>query len=495
MWTMREYFALLLLVGTTTASANYASNYAPRIGDDPARDTFGQKEEDLVKIAKCCEDDEILLDGHCVTQKQANYTELWKPTFEAEDTYEGAQPVKEPKYTLLHGQPKCKSNEKQWDVYSHPTGTDRLVMMLNGQLRHYVSDQEDPEQKAKEMYGVDDFDSEEVQAKAIHYDYSFGHYCADKAILTKDNLIITYAKICVPSPDKWASTDNLMKKAIDPAFHALAMVSYLVVAIVYFVLPQLRDLVGNMITSMTLCLIVEQSASIVKIFTEFGNHISFMVADSVQYIALLAAFCWLNALGYYVWNTFRSNNVFLRSTDRKKYCLYSMYVWSSTFCIAATAIFAHFTLETNVPMVGGVAFAAQETIGWLALSVLFTSMGFTLIVNLCFVLTTINKLKRMPTYGRIHLKMKTSFRTFLLVFGVMTFGWVSLLLSLLKYDGLIYCNIIVNVIEALAILYICVFGQKRVKFLLGKTCNCCIPNENPDGFEWGEEMTAINAGY
>lgn len=235
-------------------------------------------DEEPVKIAKCCEESDLLLDGHCVPAREANGTQLWRPEFEAEDSYEGARPVQPPAYQLKFGQPRCRSSETQWEVYHYPSSPDKLVMLTSGKLRHYIPDQVDEVQKAKEMYGMEFLEPEDVQAKAIHYDYPFGHYCADRAVLTKDHLVVMYAKICVPRPVKWANTENLMKKAIDPALHAIAMVSYLVVAIVYFVLPQLRDLVGNIITSMTLCLIVNQGASLVRIFTEFGNHINFMIA-------------------------------------------------------------------------------------------------------------------------------------------------------------------------------------------------------------------------
>lgn len=215
----------------------------------------------------------------------------------------------------------------------------------------------------------------------------------------------------------------------------------------------------------------------------------------MAYVSLLAAFFWLNAIGYYVWNTFRSRNVFLRVTDGRKYCYYSTYVWGSTMTVSATAIFAHFALETNKSLITGTSYPPQETVGWLGLSVLFTSIAFTIIVDLCFVLTTANTIKRMRTYGRIHHKMKYSFRMFALIFMTMTFGWLSLLMSQLKYEVLIYCHIVINFLQAILVLYVCVFGQKRVTFLLGKTCNCCSNNDNPEGLDWGEEMTAINAGY
>lgn len=487
-----------------------------------ARDNYANsaEEDEGLPIAKCCDQFEIMLDKVCTPIRQTNETTAWIPEFEDEDSYEGAKPVKPPKYRLEFGQPRCKSNENQWDVYHYPSGSDKLVMIVSGKLRHYVPDQVDKSEKTKELYQAEFAEFEDVQAKAMHFDYSFGHYCVDKAILSKEKLVATYAKICVPHPVKWANTDNLIKKAIDPAFHAIAVVSYLVVAIVYFVLAQLRDLVGNMMTSMMLCLIVNQCTSFITLFKEFTNHINFFIigknhlsqfsfnfynyssinymfffSDTIMYSALLAAFFWLNAFGYYVWNTFRSRNVFLRSTDAKKYCCYSTFVWGCTITIVATAIFAHVTLETNKPIIGGDEFAPQETLGWLGLSVLFTTIGFTILIDLTFILTTKNKIKRMRTYGRIHHKMKYSFRMYIFIYSIMSTGWLFLLFSLLQYDGLIYARIITNVLQALFILYVCVFGRKRVTFLLGKTCNCCTSSENTDELDWGEEMTAINAGY
>jgi G protein-coupled receptor Mth (Methuselah protein) len=56
------------------------------------------------------------------------------------------------------------------------------------------------------------------------------------------------------------------------------MIILLVIAIIYFVMPTLRDLVGNIVTTITVCLIVSQAADLVRIFTEFSSHVSFMIA-------------------------------------------------------------------------------------------------------------------------------------------------------------------------------------------------------------------------
>lgn len=142
-------------------------------------------------------------------------------------------------------------------------------------------------------------------------------------------------------------------------------------------------MVGNIITTITMCLIVSQAANLVRIFTEFSNHVSFMVADIVLYVGLLGAFFWLNSLGYYIWRTFRyvatlnwllkiesnrisfyhrSRNVFLRVTDGRKYCWYSGYAWTATGCMASFAVFAHFYLD-SVHSKKRFLVADQETIG------------------------------------------------------------------------------------------------------------------------------------
>ncbi|XP_076762393.1 G-protein coupled receptor Mth-like 5 [Xylocopa sonorina] len=483
------YLVSVLLITISTLGANL-----PRFVHAST-----DKKPDLISVAKCCEPEELLVDDTCTPLTGTNETE-WRPEF-VEEKINGISRNRavEPIYQLKIGRPKCQPNEHQWNVYHYRSGEDRLAILTSGVLRHYTTDltkRKHEHDSSYEYDAMDLMDEDDLDTLSIHYDYPFGHYCADKAILSRDQLVATYAMICVPDVVVgWTDTNYLMKHAIDPTFHAISIASYLVVAIMYFVLPQLRDLVGNMITSMTLCLIAGQCASMVRIFTEFGNHVSFMIADTVLYVSLLAAFFWLSALGYYVWSTFRSRNVFLRVTDGRKYCYYSTYVWGSTICIAGAAIFAHFAFETNKPIVTGTMYPPQETIGWLGIFVLFASIACTIMADLCFALSTANRIKRMSTYGRIHHKMKYSFRMFVFLFAIMSIGWLSLLLSRLNYEALEYCHIIINLLQAILILYVCVFGQRRVTFLLGKTCNCCNSGENIEGLDWGEEMTAINAGY
>lgn len=239
-----------------------------------------------MSIGKCCESEEILVDDRCTPLKETNETK-WRPEFAEESLRSGSGKSTEPKYQLTIGRPRCASDEHQWHVYYYPTGPDRLAILSSGVLRHYIVDWVSSMDEKRNVYGGGAMLSLE-EPVSIHHDYEFGHYCADKAVLSGDHLVATYAMLCVPTVAvRWSDINYLLRHAVDPAFHAISMVCYLVVAVVYFVLPQLRDLVGNIITSMMLCLVANQCASTVRIFTEFGNHVSFMIAGTQKSSLLL----------------------------------------------------------------------------------------------------------------------------------------------------------------------------------------------------------------
>lgn len=280
---------LLLVVGCGISGLrNALADAETRGGRTDGADTTS------VNIGKCCEPGELLLDDRCTPLTEINETQ-WRPEFvESRDAATGTSKFVEPRYELKIGRPRCSPNEHQWHVYYYPAGPDRLALLPTGVLRHYIVDlTAKGVNENSGFYGAavsnfdddDDDEGDDIERATIHYDYPFGHYCADKAVLSGDQLVATYAMLCVPDVTaRWTDTNYLMRHAIDPAFHAVSMACYLIVAVVYFVLPQLRDLVGNIISSMTLCLVANQCASTVRIFTEFGNHVSFMVAGTFFFL-------------------------------------------------------------------------------------------------------------------------------------------------------------------------------------------------------------------
>lgn len=79
---------------------------------------------------------------------------------------------------------------------------------------------------------------------------------------------------------------------LNPVFHVIAILLFLSVAVIYFVLPPLRDLVGNMLTTMMICMIVKEVGQLVTVFTEFTNHVSFLVAGKMPGYNFLRYFNW-----------------------------------------------------------------------------------------------------------------------------------------------------------------------------------------------------------
>lgn len=88
-----------------------------------------------------------------------------------------------------------------------------------------------------------------------------------------------FAIVCNPHvPTAWHDTDFLLRRIVDPLCHGIALSCYVAVAVIHFVLPQLRDLVGNMVTTLCVCLAVGQVADTVRIFTEFTSPRVYLTA-------------------------------------------------------------------------------------------------------------------------------------------------------------------------------------------------------------------------
>ncbi|XP_060647059.1 probable G-protein coupled receptor Mth-like 5 isoform X2 [Drosophila nasuta] len=435
----------------------------------------------VVLVNKCCEKFEIHVNNTC---QQVNETDYFEPMF---TSYGGDQNRNVAQFKFVIGMPNCGSKQ-MWPVLDYLGSYDKLVLLDDGKLRHYTN----AEDESDERRGVQsDYDEDMVEAnKPRYYDYELGQYCLDKAI-SPEHKHSLFAHICLAKKESsWNDSNFLLRKILNPIFHGISLIILLVIAIIYFILPTLRDLVGNIVTTIAMCLMVSQAADLVCIFTDFTNHVSFIVADIILCFSLLAAFFWLNSFGYYIWKTFRSRNVFLRVTDGRKYCYYSAYAWGCTAIMAGMAVFAHFFLDADSYKKENMR-GEQQTIGWLGICIFFAPIACTIIINIFFYVTTRKLINRRTVYGRIAHKLKANFIMFSLMLLVMSFAWLFLTMSWLALDGLLYAHIIVNAFQAPLLLYICVLRQRHVTFLLKKSC--CY-NEPPSASDWGDEMHYMNGG-
>ncbi|KAJ8928417.1 hypothetical protein NQ314_019006 [Rhamnusium bicolor] len=376
-----------------------------------------------IKVNKCCEDNQIYLGSRCTVVNKTS--EEWRPLFTSEDGTTNLQI----NYTLVTGSPDC-GHMQLWPIYQYQNSTDRLRLLPNGILRHYFDHFEVPE----EEFEVADFSEKD---HTLYHDYEPGKYCLDKK---EDGFKSEFAWVCAPDLQKdWlTSTEFLMRNIISPITHGITIICLLTIAIIYFVMPTLRDLTGNIITTICMCLIVSQTADTIRLLTVFKSHVSLLITGIL-------------------------------------------------------AVFAHFTMD--YPEIKA-AQKQQDEIGSLGMIIFFVPVAFTVLVDIFFFATTMKTINKMHTYGRIHHKLRHSFRMFLLLLLVMTFCWLFFLSSFSKYDGLINSHIIMNALQGPLILYTCVFNQKHVSYLIRKTCcyaNCICPCCRPEPeCEWGDEMTAMN---
>ncbi|KAK9497818.1 hypothetical protein O3M35_003737 [Rhynocoris fuscipes] len=427
-----------------------------------------------VFVEKCCESYEILVDNSCKFTNETD-EQSWKPVFFGN----GPHPES---YKLEIGIPVCLRRQK-WPIYHN--GTDRLVMLSDGTLRHYII--HDPE--------IPDYDLDE---ETLFYEYKQGFYCMDKKVDSKTGVVLKLAIVCVPKVNGgWNDLEWRMRNIVDPALHCISIAAFISVSIVHFVLPQLRDMVGNIMTTVCICLTVSQAADIVTIFTELNSPLSYITADVVMFMSVLSAFLWLTSLGFYIWKTFRSRNVFLRITDGRKYCYYSYGIWTATAIISLTAIFAHFMLD--IPSTLSIKSSQGTAVGWLGVAVFFLPIACCIFLIIYFYLSTLQIMNNMASCGRIHHKLKYCFEMFVKTAVILIIGWISFVISWIPYNSLFYIHIFINGLQGPLIFYICVISQRRIRYLLRRVCcsekcicSCCRPDRTNDGPEWGEEMMAMN---
>lgn len=78
-----------------------------------------------------------------------------------------------------------------------------------------------------------------------------------------------------------------MRNVVSPATHGMTIACLLAIAIIYFVMPTLRDLTGNIITTICLCLIVSQAADTVRLLTVFRSHVSLLITGKFCALTLI----------------------------------------------------------------------------------------------------------------------------------------------------------------------------------------------------------------
>nr|CAD7409143.1 unnamed protein product [Timema cristinae] len=126
-------------------------------------------ESDVVRVQKCCESFELMIDRRCLHQNDSDI-EPWTPMFTSETGHDNVQV---PAFKFVIGIPECGSRQ-QWPIYHYPGSQDRLSLLPSGRLRHYISHHENDD-----VGGTLPVEGKE-EHRRYYYEYELGTYCLDK---------------------------------------------------------------------------------------------------------------------------------------------------------------------------------------------------------------------------------------------------------------------------------------------------------------------------
>ena len=126
---------------------------------------------------------------------------------------------------------------------------------------------------------------------------------------------------------------------------ALSILGLVILIFIYSCFPPLQTLPGQCLLSLALSLAFAQTAFVAGMFaTEF--HILCKSLAIFTHFAFLVSFCWMNAMAFDIWNTFRCK-FSVATSSRKKLISYTGYCLSVPSVIVVYAVIND-NIETNL---------------------------------------------------------------------------------------------------------------------------------------------------
>ncbi|XP_011863792.1 PREDICTED: G-protein coupled receptor Mth2-like isoform X2 [Vollenhovia emeryi] len=275
------------------------------------------------------------------------------------------------------------------------------------------------------------------------------------------------------------------------SFGMLASVPFLVATyVVYWLLPDLRNLHGRTLRGYVGCLAVAYSMLGVLQLTPqeklpYGVCITFAF---IIHFSFLASFFWLNVMCFDIWWTFggfRSLQGSMKQRERKKFVMYSIYAWGSASILTIVCAIMDFVpsvpKELIRPEIGATKcwFNTDE-----ARAIYFYGpMSVTVICNICLFISTALKIVRHKKDTAHHLRSSESrrhddnkqwFNLYLKLFIVMGINWSMEIISWLFKSAppyVWYLTDLTNTLQGLIIFIIFVWKEK-IKRLLLKRFSC-----------------------
>ncbi|XP_018302659.1 G-protein coupled receptor Mth2 [Mycetomoellerius zeteki] len=275
------------------------------------------------------------------------------------------------------------------------------------------------------------------------------------------------------------------------SFGMLASVPFLVVTyVVYWLLPELRNLHGRTLRGYVGCLAMAYSILGMLQLTpqeQIPNGICIAIAFIIHF-SFLASFFWLNVMCFDIWWTFggfRSLQGSVKQRERKKFIIYSIYAWGSASLLSIICAIMDFVPSVPKELIRpeiGVTKCWFKTDEARALY-FYGPMGVTVLCNICLFISTALKIVRHKKDTAHHLRGSESrrhddnkqwFNLYLKLFIVMGINWSMEIISWLITSAppyVWYLTDLTNTLQGLIIFIIFVW-KKKIKRLLLKRFGC-----------------------
>ncbi|EGI60813.1 G-protein coupled receptor Mth2 [Acromyrmex echinatior] len=270
------------------------------------------------------------------------------------------------------------------------------------------------------------------------------------------------------------------------SYGMLASVPFLVVTyVIYWLLPELRNLHGLTLRGYVGCLAMAYSILGVLQLTpqeQIPNGICITIAFIIHF-SFLASFFWLNVMCFDIWWTFggfRSLQGSVKQRERKKFIIYSIYAWGSASLLSIICAIMDFVPSVPKELIRpeiGVTKCWFNTDEARALY-FYGPMGVTVICNICLFISTALKIVRHKKDTAHHLRGSESrrhddnkqwFNLYLKLFIVMGINWSMEIVSWLFKSAppyIWYLTDLTNTLQGLIIFIIFVWKKKIKRLLL-----------------------------
>ncbi|XP_061496511.1 uncharacterized protein LOC1276880 [Anopheles gambiae] len=139
------------------------------------------------------------------------------------------------------------------------------------------------------------------------------------------------------------TTNEEFKYNLYPVGMLLSVPFLLLTFFVYACIPDLRNMHGKSLMCYVLGLSVGYTVlSMVQLRVFPGLSASCVISGYIVYFSFMVSFFWLNVMSFDIYWTFKGVTG-VRSSETKKFLLYSLYAWGCPILLVATAIIADYT--------------------------------------------------------------------------------------------------------------------------------------------------------